>query len=118
MEILKGVNFDKQKRKWVATFCYQQNKKLVGKFNTYEEAVVARIREEQKVYSQIENIIKRQRLLLHKSRKELAEELGIAPTTLSKYENNKSVPSYNLLEKLSKALNVSEKELLENIKFR
>lgn len=47
-----------------------------------------------------------------KSNKWLAEQLGVAPTTVSKWCTNTSQPSLDVLERIAKALDVDYTEIL------
>lgn len=47
-----------------------------------------------------------------KSNKWLAEQLGVAPTTVSKWCTNTSQPSLDMLERIAKALDVDYTEIL------
>ncbi|MGX7025962.1 helix-turn-helix domain-containing protein [Vagococcus hydrophili] len=56
--------------------------------------------------------IKKHRLKLNKSQKEIASELHITPQTLSKWETNKSQPSIEDLVALKELYNLSLDEIL------
>lgn len=47
-----------------------------------------------------------------KSNKWLAEQLGVAPTTVSKWCTNSSQPSLDILERIAKVLDVDYTEIL------
>ena len=61
------------------------------------------------VGSRIKDLRKKNTML---SQKDMAEELGIKPSTYAGYENNHREPSEEIIEKIAKVLNVSVDRLL------
>ena len=58
------------------------------------------------------NNLKQCRLHKNLSQKELAESIGVAPSTYSLYESGKREPNVQTIKKISDILNVSADELL------
>ncbi len=104
----RGVNYIESLGKWGATFCYQQKKELIGKYDTFEDALVARLNREKEVYSKIDNIYKRQRLLLHMTQKEVAKKAGICEMTYVNFERGKSKIMEENLKKIAEVLGLDK----------
>lgn len=58
------------------------------------------------------NRIKKQRLRLQLTQKELSEKLGLTPKMISFYENNHRVPPADMIRKLSEIFNITSDYLL------
>lgn len=58
--------------------------------------------------------LKRIRKLRGITQRELADAVGVAPSTISGYELGTRVPEYAILEKISKKLNISIFEFLDD----
>ena len=58
--------------------------------------------------------MKKRRLELGLTQKELAEIVGITPKTIQNYEKKKTIPTPALMEEISTALNVSFEEMIDN----
>lgn len=61
--------------------------------------------------------IKKQRIILNKSQKDLANYLGIRRQSVSKWENNLSFPSIEHLSNLAEFLEIPIDELLKHLKY-
>ena len=107
---ITGINYIERINRWQATFCYEQKKEVIGTYDTYEEALLARLKREKEVYGQIDNIYKRQRLLLHLSKKDVAEKAGLSSATYANFENQKRSVSTKSLEKIEKVLQIEREE--------
>jgi transcriptional regulator with XRE-family HTH domain len=62
--------------------------------------------------------IKSYRNAAHLSQKELAAQLGVTPTRLCNWENNRHEPNISMLVKLCEALEVSPDDFLQTQKLR
>lgn len=60
----------------------------------------------------IGNIIKTIRILFNYSQKEMAEKLGIAPSTYSGYETNYREPSKEIINKISEIFGINSTDLI------
>ena len=60
--------------------------------------------------------IKKQRIIMDKSQKDMASYLGIRRQSISKWENNLSFPSIEHLYELSEFLEIPIDELLKHLK--
>ena len=60
----------------------------------------------------IGNVIKKLRIKMGYSQKEMANKLGIAPSTYSGYETNYREPNKELIEKICKLLDVTPNQLM------
>ena len=58
--------------------------------------------------------MKKRRLELNLSQKELASIVGISVKTIQNYEKKKTIPTPALMEEISTALNVSFEEMIDN----
>ena len=70
---------------------------------------------------EIGNIIKQKRFKASMTQEQLAEKLGISPQSVSKWENEISMPDIALLPEIAKVFGVSVDELFglnENEKLR
>ena len=110
---VNGINYDEKKKKWIVTFCYEQKKELLGSFDDFQDALEARINKEKEVYSKIDNLIKRQRLLLHKTQEDVANALNVTQVTVSCWENGEIKPSLQNIKKLSKLLKIKYSTLVK-----
>lgn len=63
-------------------------------------------------YINIGNIIKTMRIIFKYSQKEMANKLGIAPSTYSGYETNYREPNKNMIEKIAEIFGVNSCDLI------
>lgn len=61
--------------------------------------------------------IKNKRIIKGKSQKELANHLGIRRQSISRWENNETLPSLEHLYELSEFLEVSMGDMLTNLQY-
>lgn len=61
--------------------------------------------------------IKNKRIIKGKSQKELANHLGIRRQSISRWENNQTLPSLEHLYELSEFLEVSMGDMLTNLQY-
>ena len=61
----------------------------------------------------IGNYIARKRREKNLTQEQLAEQLGVSNKTISKWENGKCVPGYNVIEPLCQALSITLSELMD-----
>ena len=60
---------------------------------------------------EVGNVIKKMRFKASMTQEQLAEELGISPQSVSKWENNVSLPDIGLLPSIAEVFGVSVDEL-------
>ena len=103
---MNGVNFDKKSKKWIVTFCYEQKKLYIGKYDTFEDAINARKNAENETYKNIKNIFKQKRLIMKLTQNEIAKQLNISRKTYNMFENGKSMLHKKTYDKLLKILEI------------
>ncbi len=63
-------------------------------------------------FIQIGNVIKDLRIKKGLSQKEMAQKIGIPPTTYSNYENNHREPNIEILDKVANILEITTEDML------
>lgn len=61
------------------------------------------------------NNIKKYRLLMNFTRKDLAQKIGVTESTVSRYESNERTPNLKILKSIADALGVTINDLINNI---
>ena len=59
------------------------------------------------------NYIARKRREKNLTQEQLAEQLGVSNKTISKWENGKCIPGYNVIESLCQILSITLSELMD-----
>lgn len=64
---------------------------------------------------EVGNVIKKMRFKASMTQEQLAEKLGISPQSVSKWENNVSMPDIGLLPSIAEVFDISLMQLAEDI---
>jgi DNA-binding transcriptional regulator YiaG len=113
---VKGVSHDRKRGKWVAQIKVGAKSYNLGRFNTIEEAVIARKEAEKKLFSPITDkqelsTIKRVRQSKRMTQKKLSELSGVPVRTIQDWERGVRNPKKEGLEKIAEVLGVDLREL-------
>ncbi len=119
---VKGVTWDKNRNKWMAHIMISRKRKMIGRFDTLEEAIEARKKAENELikplvlekYEQLTPIekIQQYRKVNDLSLKEFAELLGIREKDVYQIENIKKINfKWENILKISQKMQISFLEL-------
>ena len=112
----KGVTWDESREKWVAQLCFKQKRYFLGRYNSYEDAVEARKKAEEKYFGPMIDVesfnkIKRARTAKGLTQKTLAELSGVPYRTIQDWEAGRRNPKDSSLQKIAEVLEVKVEDL-------